>query len=68
MVNIADNHAVVCATADRTAKLTFQVTNILAEDCLTPQVAGVLAGKFGFVASSLFGQLARQVLHAIYLR
>ena len=60
--------SILRTTADRIAKLTYQVTNILAEDCLTPQVAGVLAGKFGFVASSLFGQLARPVLHAIYLR
>ena len=58
----------MCATADCKAKLTSQVTGILTEDGLTPQQAGVLAGKFGFVASSLFGQLARPVLHAIYLR
>ena len=32
------------------------------------QVAGVLAGKFGFAASSLYGQVARPVLHAIYMR
>ena len=68
LVSIADNHAVVCATADRKAKLTFQVANILTEDCLTPQGAGVLAGKFGFVASSLYGQVARPVLRAIYMR
>ena len=68
LVRIEGGHAVVCATTDRKAKLTSQVTYILAEDCLTPQRAGVLAGKFGFVASSLFGQLARPVLRAIYLR
>ena len=68
LVRIEDNHAVVCATTDRKAKLTFQVANILTDDCLTPQVAGVLAGKFGFVASSLYGQVARLVLRAIYMR
>ena len=68
LVKIEDNRAVVCATADRKAKLTSQVANILSDDCLTPQVAGVLAGKFGFVASSLYGQVARPVLHAICMR
>ena len=68
LVNIEDNRAVVCATADRKAKLTSQVANILSDGCLTPQVAGALAGKFGFVASSSYGQVARPVLHAIYMR
>ena len=67
LVKIEGNRAVVCATADRKAKLTSQVASILGDDCLTPQVAGVLAGKFGFVASSLYGQVARPVLRAIYM-
>ena len=36
LVSTADGHAVVRATADRKAKLTSQVTSILAEDCLPP--------------------------------
>ena len=68
LVKIENNRAVVCPTADGKTKLTPQVTNILVDGRLSPQVAGVLAGRFGFVASSLYGHVARPVLHALCQR
>ena len=54
--------------ADRKTKLTSQLTSVLANDRLSPQVAGVLASKFGFIASSLYGHVARPVSRAVYQR
>ena len=68
LIRIEGDRAVVCPTPDRKTKLTSQCVRILETDHLDPQAAGVLAGKFGFVASSLYGQIARPVLHALYGR
>ena len=68
LIRIEGHQAIVCPTPERKARLSAQCEHILATNRLSPQSAGVLAGKFGFVASTLYGQIARPVLHALYGR
>ena len=58
----------VSADPKRVHKLTLQIEQILANDCLEPEMAAKLAGKLGFVQSTAFGKTGSAALRPLHSR
>ena len=68
IISFHDNHATVAPTTDRIHKINNMIQLSLTSNTLTPDKAGELAGKSGFLAQSTFGRVGRAATKAVYAR
>jgi len=68
LLTITDDGCTVAPKPSRLRKVNRQISVVLHDKRLTPTVAGSLAGKTGFLATSCFGKVGRAAVRPLFAR
>ncbi|CAE6943486.1 unnamed protein product [Symbiodinium sp. CCMP2592] len=68
IVQIGDQGVTVAPSESRVRKLVFALRRALSEDSLSPDEAARLAGKLGFLSTSLWGQVGQSLTRPLHGR